>query len=193
MPPATRTTRRSLRARRATSPPIEALDAKNSTQSTSESILRHPSTSGSDGDQVDHQQKKSSSAKSNRSVTFSLGENQSSPSPSVSDASLSVKGNVTNAAALSVRAKRSKRRQAKIEKDPAKKVTGKKSTSSKRSVESSMKKEFVKSHSSSNNSTTIKKKGAGGKDEEVVKVKLNTGTLYLYKGLHRRAVFVRRV
>ena len=56
-----------------------------------------------------------------------------------------------------------------------------------------MKKEFVKSHSSSNNSTTIKKKGAGGKDEEVVKVKLNTGTLYLYKGLHRRAVFVRRV
>jgi hypothetical protein len=39
----------------------------------------------------------------------------------------------------------------------------------------------------------MSKKGTGGKEEEVVKVKLNTGTLYLYKGLHRRAVFVRRV
>lgn len=29
-------------------------------------------------------------------------------------------------------------------------------------------------------------------DDEVVKVKMNTGTLYLYKGLNRRAVFVRR-
>ena len=29
-------------------------------------------------------------------------------------------------------------------------------------------------------------------DDEVVKVKMNTGTLYLYKGLNRRAVFVRK-
>ena len=29
-------------------------------------------------------------------------------------------------------------------------------------------------------------------EDEVVKVKLNTGTLYLYKGFIRRAVFVRR-
>jgi hypothetical protein len=37
------------------------------------------------------------------------------------------------------------------------------------------------------------KKGASGKDEEVVKIKMNTGILYLYKGLERKAVFVRKV
>jgi hypothetical protein len=51
----------------------------------------------------------------------------------------------------------------------------------------------MKRNGSSNSNTAMSKKGTGGKEEEVVKVKLNTGTLYLYKGLHRRAVFVRRV
>lgn len=41
--------------------------------------------------------------------------------------------------------------------------------------------------------TTSTKKNAEGNEEEVVKVKLNTGTLYLYKGANRRAVFVRRL
>jgi hypothetical protein len=62
---------------------------------------------------------------------------------------------------------------------------------SKKSYESNLKKQYMKG-SSSNTGTTMMKKGTNGKDEEVVKVKLITGTLYLYKGLHRRAVFVRR-
>jgi len=36
------------------------------------------------------------------------------------------------------------------------------------------------------------KKAKWSVDDEVVKVKMNTGTLYLYKGLNRRAVFVRK-
>lgn len=63
----------------------------------------------------------------------------------------------------------------------------------KKIIVASIKKEYSKASSLSRNDTTIMKKGAGGKEEEVVKVKLNTGTLYLYKGLNRRAVFVRRV
>lgn len=47
-------------------------------------------------------------------------------------------------------------------------------------------------------SAPTKKRKRNGKldkaaDEEVIKVKLNTGTLYLYRGLNRRAVFIRRV
>ncbi len=158
-----------------------------------DSILRNPSSSGSDGDQADSQHKRKASAatKSNRSVTFSLGANNSTPaSPSASDASLSIKGSAAAAAALSARAKRSKRRQAKIEKDPTKIASAIKKDNGKKSIEGSIPKKLVKGKATKNSST---KKGLGGKEEEVVKVKLNTGTLYLYKGLHRRAVFVRRV
>lgn len=42
-------------------------------------------------------------------------------------------------------------------------------------------------------STTNAKRVTNTKDEEVVKVKLNTGTLYMYRGENRRVVFVRRV
>lgn len=174
---------------------LYTVQAKTISQAANDSILRHPSSSGSDGDPADHQQKKrgSSAAKTNRSVTFSLGGNQSTTptSPSVSDASLPAKSDANGA--LSARAKRSKRRQAKIEKDPAKKGSAMKKTTNKKTIEASIKKEYSKGSSSSKNDTTIMKKGVGGKEEEVVKVKLNTGTLYLYKGLNRRAVFVRRL
>jgi hypothetical protein len=42
------------------------------------------------------------------------------------------------------------------------------------------------------NSSSISVNGKVNKTEEVVKVKLNTGTLLLYKGHNRRAVFLRR-
>ncbi len=42
------------------------------------------------------------------------------------------------------------------------------------------------------NSSSITLNGKANNPEEVVKVKLNTGTLLLYKGHNRRAVFLRR-
>lgn len=120
--------------------------------------------------------------KKTRSVTFSL-EKQSPPSPSASASDTST------ARRLSARAARSARRQAKIETDPTKK--GSNANPAKKAFKRRNEMKNMKRNGSSNATTT--KKGAGGKDEEVVKVKLNTGTLYLYKGLHRRAVFVRRV
>lgn len=162
--------------------------AKNGSQSAAESILRNPSSSGSDGDQADTKKKTS---KSNRSVTFSLGDKQSTPtSPNGSDtSSLPVKG-LDAATAMSSRATRSMRRQAITEKDPVKKGSAIKKGTSKKLMDANLKKDYAKANSSSSKNM---KKVAGDKDEEVVKVKLNTGTLYLYKGLDRRAVFVRRV
>ena len=174
-------------------PIVPHKQVKGASLTTGESILRHPSSSGSDGDHVDNQTKKksASSTKSSRSVTFSLGANSLAPaSPSASDASLSIKGHAPNG--LSARAKRSKRRQAKIEKDPTKISSAIKKEIGKRSIEASISKKHGKGKSSKSGASTTKK-GDAGKEEEVVKVKLNTGTLYLYKGLHRRAVFVRRV
>jgi len=121
--------------------------------------------------------------KKTRSVTFSL-EKQSPPSPSASASDTS------NARRVSARAARSARRQATIETDPSKKGSA---NSSKKAFKRRNEMKSMKRNGSSNSNTAMSKKGTGGKEEEVVKVKLNTGTLYLYKGLHRRAVFVRRV
>lgn len=117
--------------------------------------------------------------KKTRAVTFSLETGETPPSPSVSDASSSLRNKTA-------RAQRSARRQLKVETEPAKKgpaMIPKKG--SKRRME--MKKEIGVV------TTTSIKKSSDDKDEEVVKVKLNTGTLYLYKGANRRAVFVRRL
>ncbi len=130
----------------------------------------HPrnASSGSDGE---------NGKKKTRSVTFSL-EKESPPSPSVSDTSSSRR--------LSARAARSARRQAKIEVDPvAKDQIG---TSTKKVFKRRM---DVKRNNATSVGASLKK--SSDNEEEVVKVKLNTGTLYLYKGLHRRAVFVRRI
>jgi hypothetical protein len=76
---------------------------------------------------------------------------------------------------VSAREARSKRRQAKIDEDiPPGQVTGGK----------------MLEQVSMNNP---KKRQRGEADGEVVKVKLLTGTLYLYRGSQRRAEFVRRV
>jgi hypothetical protein len=50
-----------------------------------------------------------------------------------------------------------------------------------------------KSLKSEKNSESKIKKDLKGKVEEVVKVKLNTGILYLYKGIHLRAFFMRTI
>ncbi len=126
--------------------------------------------SSSDGDNNGSQSSQNGKKKT-RSVTFSLGK-ENPPSPSVSDTS--------SARRVSARAERSMRRQAKIETDPVKKGSN---TNKKLS-------RYVK-RNPINSSSNSKKNG--GKDDEVVKVKLNTGTLYLYKGSVRRAVFVRRL
>ncbi len=130
--------------------------------------------SSSDGDNNGSQSSQNGKKKT-RSVTFSLGK-ENPPSPSVSDTS--------SARRVSARAERSMRRQAKIETDPTKKGSNtNKKLSFKRRID--MKRNSINSSSNS--------KKNGGKDDEVVKVKLNTGTLYLYKGSVRRAVFVRRL
>mmetsp|Transcript_26312 Transcript_26312/g.38989 ORF Transcript_26312/g.38989 Transcript_26312/m.38989 type:complete len:172 (+) Transcript_26312:56-571(+) len=171
MPPSTR---RSLRSRRTS--PSNSIDEtepimKDLSQSANDSNPRNASSS--DGE---------NGKKKTRSVTFSL-EKQSPPSPSASASDTST------ARRLTARAARSARRQAKIETDPTKK--GSNANPAKKAFKRRNDMKNMKRNGSSNATTT--KKGAGGKDEEVVKVKLNTGTLYLYKGLHRRAVFVRRV
>jgi hypothetical protein len=134
------------------------------------------SQSGSDS--VPHSENDATKKKT-RAVTFSLVNGENPPSPSASDASSSQRNKTA-------RAQRSARRQLKVETEPPKKgpatVTKK---GSKRRME--MKKDLGVL------TTTSTKKNADGKEEEVVKIKLNTGTLYLYKGANRRAVFVRRL
>lgn len=174
MPPSTRSLR-SLRSRRTASPTSTGEESEVKPDS-SEPILQPGSTSGSD-DQTDPKKKSR--------VTFSQ-DTMVPPSPSISDASSSMKR------AVSARAQRSLRRQAKIEKDPVQKGC---STGNKFSIMKPRRRidKNDQQANSSMNSTTIMRKGPSGKEEEVVKVKLNTGTLYLYKGVNRRAVFVRRI
>jgi hypothetical protein len=91
---------------------------------------------------------------------------------------------------LTARAARSARRQATIEVDPTGMPMDQNGNTTKKVFKRRM--DVKNKRNSSNNvGSSLKKKA--GKEEEVVKVKLNTGTLYLYKGLHRRAVFVRRI
>ena len=107
-----------------------------------------------------------------RRVTFSL-DVPTPASPSISENSSS-----KNEAKVSARAARSLRRQAKIE-TVAAKVAPRTSVAMKRGRKQ--------------NTTSTSKRGKAANDEEVVKIKLNTGTLYMYKGLNRRVVFVRRL
>lgn len=107
--------------------------------------------------------------------------------PSTSNESrVQIQQNIDAVSSLATdRAQRSLRRQAKIEGEP--------SSSNDKSVETrkrvTCKQENI-SRKSDKSNVTSKKKSVN--DEEVIKVKLNTGTLYLYRGVHRRAVFVRR-
>jgi len=178
MPPSTRSLR-SLRSRR-TASPTSAGEESEAKLDSSEPIVRPSgSTSGSD-DQADPKKK-------SRSVTFSQ-DTMVPPSPSMSDASSSAMKKATSA-----RAQRSLRRQAKIETDPVQKGCSTGNNFSIMKARRRLDKHDLKPSNSSMNSTTIMRKGPSGKEEEVVKVKLNTGTLYLYKGVNRRAVFVRRI
>ena len=107
-------------------------------------------------------------------MTFAL-DTPVPPSPSISDASSSMKR------VRSARAERSLRRQVKIEKELGTKgptITKPGMKASRRRIDKNDLKQ------------TIYRKGPSGKEEEVVKVKLITGTLFLYKGTNRRDVFV---
>mmetsp|Transcript_28465 Transcript_28465/g.66820 ORF Transcript_28465/g.66820 Transcript_28465/m.66820 type:complete len:269 (-) Transcript_28465:123-929(-) len=88
------------------------------------------------------------------------------------------KGGVDRGDRAASRAARSQRRQAKIEVTVTEEVS-KKTSGAKRPADAA----------AADDENGKKAKPA---DDEVVKVKMNTGTLYLYKGLHRRAVFVRK-
>mmetsp|Transcript_24837 Transcript_24837/g.36751 ORF Transcript_24837/g.36751 Transcript_24837/m.36751 type:complete len:236 (-) Transcript_24837:80-787(-) len=126
--------------------------------------------SGSSGEGEDEKKRK------NKSVSFS-----DTGTPAQSDDSSS------SAKKASAREQRSLRRQAKIDEEVVFTVPIGGSRSSKRRLPSS------RSGSGGNiNSSNKRVKGENG-NEEVVKVKLLTGTLYLYRGLHRRAEFIRRV
>ena len=105
-------------------------------------------------------------------VTFSL-DVPTPASPSISENSSS-----KNEAKVSARAARSLRRQAKIETVAAKVAPRTSSVAMKRGRKQN---------------NTPSKRGKAANDEEVVKIKLNTGILYMYKGLNRRVVFVRRL
>jgi len=112
----------------------------------------------------------------NKSVSFS-----DTGTPVHSDDSSS------SAKKASAREQRSLRRQAKIDEDVVFTVQSGASGSIKRRLPSS------RNGSGGNiNSSNKRTKGENG-NEEVVKVKLLPGTLYLYRGLHRRAEFIRRV
>jgi len=104
-------------------------------------------------------------------------------SPSVSDVSSPHNNNTGN---VSARAQRSLRRQANIETVTAK-------APSQRSTTNTNNRKRGRRHSGPVNSSKAKKKVKSADDEEVVKIKLNTGTLYMYKGLNRRVSFVRRL
>ena len=113
-------------------------------QVSSDSILRHTSTSSSD-DQADHKRK-------SRSVTFSIDKpTAATPSPSVSDGSSN---------GVSERARRSLRRQAKSGKQSVKKGSIGKKDVTKRSGLRSTK---MQKKASMNRETTIMKKASGGK------------------------------
>ena len=175
MPPSTR---RSLRSRASPPSGAQVQDDPNNIAQLSNDTSSTSAPNVEDEVETSLKSNKSSKKKS-RSVTFHLSSG-SPPSPSVSETS--------SKAAVSARAERSLRRQAKIGDDPVKIASSiKKISSSRNGLD--MKKRIESKHSG----TTIMKKGASGKDEEVVKIKMNTGILYLYKGLERKAVFVRKV
>mmetsp|Transcript_7913 Transcript_7913/g.9061 ORF Transcript_7913/g.9061 Transcript_7913/m.9061 type:complete len:230 (-) Transcript_7913:141-830(-) len=127
---------------------------------------RHGQNSGSSEEGECEKKKKS------KSVAFS-----DAGTPAQSDDSS------TDPKKSSAREQRSRRRQAKID-DVVVSVPNGSSQICKRRLPSSSRATTGK------NSNSITKKT---KDGEVVKVKLLTGTLYLYRGLHRRAEFIRRI
>ena len=165
---------------------------------------RLPSTSGSEDQDMPSIKR--------RTVTFALDAIPPESEP-VQSSPASISEDHASAAAVSARAQRSLRRQAKIEKNPKKKKSllrhhsrsssGRfsNSTASSKLCDGNLKRNLAtasisnrgRSLTKCSSNTSSTKKGLSDKDEEVVKVKLNTGTLYLYKGVNRRAVFVRRL
>ena len=140
-----------------------------------------PDTSNSNNtseQDIDHQGNEVKSKKSRKTVTFDGTEANASAANSESDTSKRFR-----TAAQLAREQRSRRRQAAQGTDgldPSVAV----SVSRKQDNRSTHKKK-VPGSSAANNSTET--------DANIVRVPMRTGTLILYQGSHRRAVFIRRV
>ena len=163
-------------------------DNKNELQSIGDNAQQIiSSVSGSDAENADISRKKAR-------VTFSMDVGSQSSPVSTSDnhskdigaPSKDVVGHTQksndDSKLRSARAQRSLRRQAKVYKEVGH------GARSQRAV--SLKKQLSGSNIDLNSSALPKRKV--NQSEEVVKVKFNTGTLLLYKGQNRRAVFLRR-
>ena len=155
----------------------------NNNNSTAATNDNNGSTVGNSSQSVDSRGKRS--VKGKKTVSFSE-DGTAGPSD---DSSSQLD---SNSKRVSAREQRSRRRQAKIEEEavtiapmPAHSHKPTASIGGSRS-----KRRMPGKHSTLKKRKTINSSGAS---EEVVKVKLNTGTLYLYRGVNRRAEFIRRV
>jgi hypothetical protein len=141
------------------------------------SVGKNSGTSSEDGEVTGDEPKKGKSSSSKKTVQFTKGSNDGddgSDDSSTPETAAARKSRVDRASA---REERSRRRQAKIDEEipigPGEVVGGKR-----RPPPPPLSKN---------------KRQRTEEDGEVVKVKLLTGTLYLYRGRQRRAEFIRRV
>lgn len=116
-----------------------------------------------------------------RSVAFS---NESSPSGEESSSAVDTR---TESAKVSAREERSRRRQAIIDEYGV--LTGAALSNGKRKLGNAS----SSNGGNGNKNSKSNKRAKSDDDEKCHKVKLLTGTLYLYRGRNRRAEFVRRV
>lgn len=109
-----------------------------------------------------------------------------------SDGESDVESSRTRANRAKAREARSRRRQAKIESTVKRRLPGPPPNHPSRKAKRA-RHHHVFDHHSNGGSKNHHPTGSDEDDGEVVKVKLLTGTLYMYRGLNRRAEFVRRV
>eukprot|EP00521_Asterionellopsis_glacialis_P016616 CAMPEP_0195294460 /NCGR_PEP_ID=MMETSP0707-20130614/15060_1 /TAXON_ID=33640 /ORGANISM="Asterionellopsis glacialis, Strain CCMP134" /LENGTH=266 /DNA_ID=CAMNT_0040355441 /DNA_START=42 /DNA_END=842 /DNA_ORIENTATION=- len=147
-----------------------------SSSTSSQKSKSNGGTSGRDEDLIDRKKKKM--------VAFS-----EAGSPMASDNNGADSSSPLTDGKVSAREQRSLRRQAMIQEDAPLSLPDEKSHKKKRSLEVLLNKCGNGSKAGPNCNHGNKRPR---KDEEVVKIPMNTGTLYLHRGLHRRATFVRR-
>ena len=155
-------------------PPQDAAEGKSGSNSSSDDKSSSGGGRRSKKDKKSRRAEDAASAESKDDDEEDDGAASDSSAPSTKKG----KGGVDRADRAASRAARSQRRQAMIEVTVTEEVS-KKTSGAKRAADAA----------AADDENGKKAKPA---DDEVVKVKMNTGTLYLYKGLHRRVVFVRK-
>lgn len=93
---------------------------------------------------------------------------------------------------ISEREKRRMRREAMLEEDQEQQSCDSPSTPSRKKRKMPQTQRRTQANHRNSKKNPKKRGSCNEPDEECVKIKMNTGTLYLYRGLNRRAVFVRR-